>query len=345
MARPLVTVFIPLYNAENYIKETLASILNQTYQNLEILLVDDGSIDRSIQIVKSFDDERIRLIQNGENKGIPYTRNIGLAEAKGKYLAVMDSDDLAYLTRIEKQVEYMEQHPDIDVLGSFYETFGGKVNRVIEEEFYFPEEIKIALLFFSPIANPSSIIRLETVKQHHIRYNQRYFVSQDYDMWVQLSKVGKLYILPEILLKYRTGHLNITKKSKTKKAEQRRAIIHSIHEDVLTHYGFQLTPEELAAFNAFFTDNPVIVGWEVFEKIPDVLVKMVQQNRRKSMFTESLFETMIQKIFFRYLCNQKLSLLDKIRLYHRVRLHKNRSSFGKDVSYIILKHTYQALQS
>jgi len=345
MDRPLVTVFIPLYNAENYIKETLESILNQTYQHFEVLLVDDGSTDRSVQIVKSFHDERIRLIQNGENKGIPYTRNIGLTEAKGNYLAVMDSDDIAYPTRIERQVEYMEQHPDLDVLGSFYETFGGRVNRVIKEEFHSPEEIKIALLFFSPIANPSSFIRLETVKQHRIRYNPNYFVSQDYDFWVQLSKVGTLYILPEVLLKYRTGHLNITKKSKTKKAEHRRAIIHSIHEDALTHYRFQLTAEEMAAFNAFFTDNPIDVGWELLEKVPDVLRKIVQQNRRNRTFTESLFETMIQKIFFRYLCNQKVSLQDKFRLYHRVRLHKNGASFGKDVSYIILKHTYRALQS
>ena len=86
----MVTVFIPLYNTEKYIRESLESILNQTYSNLEILIVDDGSTDQSINIVSSFTDSRIRLIKNIENKGIPYTRNVGLNEANGEYMVIMD---------------------------------------------------------------------------------------------------------------------------------------------------------------------------------------------------------------------------------------------------------------
>src|SRR5690625_1414914 len=90
MDYPLVTVFMPVFNAERYISEALESIFNQTYGNLEILLVDDGSTDDSVNIINSYKDTRIRLIQNVRNRGIPYTRNIGLKEAKGKYIVIMD---------------------------------------------------------------------------------------------------------------------------------------------------------------------------------------------------------------------------------------------------------------
>src|SRR5690606_28917246 len=114
MREPLVTVFMPVYNSEQYIREALESILNQTYQNLDILLVDDGSTDRSVEIIKSYQDTRIRLIQNEKNMGIPYTRNVGLKEAKGKYIAIMDSDDIAVSNRIERQIQYLETNPHID---------------------------------------------------------------------------------------------------------------------------------------------------------------------------------------------------------------------------------------
>src|SRR5699024_5828808 len=113
-----------VYNAEKYIKESLESILDQTYLNLEILLVDDGSTDRTVELIESYNDPRINLNKNNKNRGIPYTRNIGLSQAKGKYLAVMDSDDISYETRIEKQVCFLEYHTNVDALGTYYEIIG-----------------------------------------------------------------------------------------------------------------------------------------------------------------------------------------------------------------------------
>ncbi|MFS8652378.1 MAG: glycosyltransferase family 2 protein, partial [Caldibacillus sp.] len=123
MSDPFVTVFMPVYNSGKYLVEAIESILRQTYRNLELLIVDDGSTDHSIEIIKTFADPRIRLIKNDQNRGIPFTRNVGLKEARGKYLAIMDSDDISHPERIERQVAYLENHPAIDVAGTFYVQF------------------------------------------------------------------------------------------------------------------------------------------------------------------------------------------------------------------------------
>ena len=107
MNKPLVTVFIPVYNCEKYIKESLESIINQTYENLDILIIDDGSTDNTVNLIKQYKDTRIRLLRNDKNRGIPYTRSRGLEECRGEYLALMDADDISLSERIKKQVNFL----------------------------------------------------------------------------------------------------------------------------------------------------------------------------------------------------------------------------------------------
>ena len=102
-----ITVFMPVYNSERYLKEAIDSILNQSYKNFELLIINDGSTDSSIDIIKSYNDSRIKLINNDCNKGLPYTRNLGLKLAKGDYIAIMDSDDISYIHRLKKQIEFL----------------------------------------------------------------------------------------------------------------------------------------------------------------------------------------------------------------------------------------------
>ncbi|CAG9606590.1 glycosyltransferase family 2 protein [Pseudoneobacillus rhizosphaerae] len=230
MENPLVSVFMPVFNCEKYIKESLESILNQTYSNLEILIIDDGSTDNTIEIISSYNDKRIRLLKNGENKGIPFTRNRGLEESKGKYMAIMDADDIAFLNRIERQVNYMEVNKDIDVVASYFNIFGGRIKKSYKPKLFSPEEISAKLIFSNPIGNSTAFIRLETIKINKLKYNANYFVAQDYDMWVQISKVGKISILPEILLEYRISSNNITKKSTKNSLLQRKRVIDSINK-------------------------------------------------------------------------------------------------------------------
>jgi glycosyltransferase involved in cell wall biosynthesis len=115
---PLVTIGIPVYNAGRYLADTLRSVLGQTYTDFELIITDDGSTDDSVDIVKSFDDPRIQLITDGQNKGISFRLNQQVRLARGKYFARMDADDLMFPTRIEKQVSLLERDPELDAIGS-----------------------------------------------------------------------------------------------------------------------------------------------------------------------------------------------------------------------------------
>lgn len=344
MEQPLVTVFIPLYNCEAFIRDALESVINQTYSNLEILIIDDGSTDSSAEMVKAYTDSRIRLIQNNSNKGIPFTRNVGLQEANGKYLAIMDADDSAYLTRIEKQVDYMENSPDIDAIGTYYEIVGGKFDKVMKPKHISSDEIKAGLLFLNRISNPTSFIRLDTMKKYALRYNPMYFVAQDYDMWVQLSKVGKLAILPEVLLTYRTGHTNITKKSKAGKTIQRKKINDSIHRSILNFYNFDLTEGEIEIFNEFFNDNYQSgINNGTLDELPELLIKMAVHNRHHKLFDEDLFLEIMRDTVLVVLNRRKINLRRKFRIYNEVCKVKSIRLITRDLGYMVPKHIYNFL--
>jgi len=129
---PKITVFIPAYNREKYIGDAIESILAQTFTNYEILLIDDGSTDGTVDIMRSYTDPRLRIIRNEKNLGIPKTRNKGIEHARGEYIAMLDSDDRAYPTRLEKQAAFMDRHPKrlngnpfylkISMLSSFFDV-------------------------------------------------------------------------------------------------------------------------------------------------------------------------------------------------------------------------------
>lgn len=338
MTNPLVTVFIPVYNCEDYIAESLESILSQTYQNLEVLLVDDGSTDRSVNIINTYNDSRIRLVQNPENMGIPYTRNVGLKEAKGEYMAIMDSDDISDPERIEKQINYLEKNKDVDAVGSFYLKFGHKSIKKVTTKYITPEAVKIMLLFFDPIANPSATVRLKTIKDKNIQYNPKFFVAQDYELWVQLSKFGKIGIIPEFLLNYRSGHENITKKSVRDKKKKRLQLISEIHEDALNHYNIDLNKEEKAVYDEFFSYNYGSI--QNTSIIITMIDKLKEWNHKSSIFDRQLFLDVLDYCSLIGLSNQQISIKEKLQLYNKLISRKS----IKSLSYLIVKHLYYRLK-
>ena len=144
-----ITVLIALYNSEKYIKETIESLLNQTFKNFEILIINDASTDNSVNVVNSINDDRIRLIHNETNKGICLTRQKGIKEAKGKYIAILDADDLAMPNRLEKQFLFLENNPEIVLCGTnanFIDENNNKIDHIHALNCD-PDLIKIMLLF------------------------------------------------------------------------------------------------------------------------------------------------------------------------------------------------------
>ncbi|MGV4438319.1 glycosyltransferase family 2 protein [Ornithobacterium rhinotracheale] len=207
MHTPLVSVIIPIYNAAPHLKEAIESITNQTYKNLEIILVDDCSTDNSFEIAASIKDERIKLYKNQENLKISKTLNFAISKTKGEYIARMDADDISDLTRIEKQISFLENHQDIDFCGTAIRFFGE-----IEQDLFYKENIKDIrdeILQGSPFAHAATIFR--TNIKPYLQYEDKYAGAEDIELFSRLLKKGiKGGNLNEILYLYRiTGNQTI----------------------------------------------------------------------------------------------------------------------------------------
>lgn len=246
---PEITVFMPVYNAEKYLKEAIDSILNQTFENFELLIINDGSTDDSARIVEEYNDSRIRLIHNEGNKGLPYTRNRGLELACGKYLAIMDADDVSVPDRLQIQYDTMEANPDLTVVASGKELLSdtGKITYGLKEKLFSylfhgkPEEICIDLIFHNILVNSSTMTRLDFVKKHNIIYNSKCVVMQDYEFWTQIcAKGGKIRIIRKPLVMYREHMDNITNHTRSKKADLRKEIQIGIQKKYLHALGFEI---------------------------------------------------------------------------------------------------------
>lgn len=230
---PKISVLLPVYNAEKYVKSAVDSILNQSFEDFELLILNDGSTDTSLSILESFNDKRIRIITNPMNLGLIATLNNGLKESKGQYIARMDADDIAFSSRFEKQVRFLDDHPDYVVVGSNTHVFGEveKDTDLWEED----EMIRVAIYFENPFAHPSTMFRNEIIQQHSIQYNPDHLHAEDWSFWYELLKHGKGKNLKESLLKYRLEGQNITVKNHSGLKERIEIVYRHLLKDLYPH--------------------------------------------------------------------------------------------------------------
>ena len=209
---PKISVILPVYNAEKTIAESIQSILNQTYDDFELILINDGSTDNSEQIILTFQDKRINYYINEGNKGLIYTLNRGIELAHGEYIARMDADDRSLPQRFEKQVKILNDFSNIVVCGTQIKGFGipgAESFKYISKER--SADIKRYLIINSAIVHPSAMIRRKTLIDNHIRY-KNYLHAEDYKLWTDLVEFGDFYNIPEILLEYRVSETQISQK-------------------------------------------------------------------------------------------------------------------------------------
>lgn len=202
MTNSLISVVMSVYNGEKYLVEAIESILNQTYENFEFIIINDGSKDNSVEIIKDYmkTDNRIVLIDR-ENKGLPYSLNEGINIAKGEYIARMDADDISLPTRFEKQIKYMEENK-LDVCGSYIKLFGDNTKEQIVKYPINHDDIKFRLLFMSSLAHPTAILKKQIFGK--VKYRDDYKVAQDYQLWCDVVNANfKIGNIPEVLLNYR----------------------------------------------------------------------------------------------------------------------------------------------
>lgn len=195
---PLVSVLVPVYNGENFLGKAIESLIDQTYKNIEIIIVNDGSTDRTGEIIRSYmkKDERIILLNNNENIGIPKSLNKALAIARGKYIARLGADDIAFPERIHTQVEFMESHPEIGVLSSNSYIIDDVGN--IQREIHYPEShehIHLTMLTSNTVVCDSSVIYRKKIDNEPVFYNENYFIGEDLELWSRLINKTRFYNL------------------------------------------------------------------------------------------------------------------------------------------------------
>lgn len=207
---PLVSVIIPVYNAENFIHEAVCSILNQTYIYLEVIIVNDGSTDNSLNILNELAkiDNRILIIDKS-NTGIVDSLNKALSSCSGDYIVRMDADDIAHLDRISQQVSFMEKNSNVDISGSYVKFFGDNIKDKIVKYPITHSMIKDKLLYAAPFCHPTLIIRHSTIKKYSIKYEDGYTHAEDYALYVNYSNLLTYANIPIVLLNYRIA-TNIT---------------------------------------------------------------------------------------------------------------------------------------
>lgn len=241
-ALPKVTVFIPVYNREKYVAAAIESVLTQSFTNFELLLIDDGSTDRSVEIIRSYTtDPRVRLVCNGDNLGIPKTRNKGIDLARGEYTAMLDSDDCTYPTRLEKQVAFLDRHRDFAVVGAWATRMDeeGRSLRRVKILPVSPGELQSRLLFRSCHYHSAIMARTSLLREY--RYREQYVVSEDFDLFVRLARNYKLGNLPNILVCRRVHAGRITREKAQLVKEKNLEIVSA----QLIELGVTFTPDDL----------------------------------------------------------------------------------------------------
>lgn len=210
MSTPAISVIMPVYNCEYFVREAIESILTQTFTNFEFIIINDGSSDNSEKIILSYKDERIKYYKNETNIQLIQTLNNGLNLANGKYIARMDADDISYPTRFEKQYSFLEKNSNFIICGSQIRYFGHEIKRKVEWIKNNDEDIKNQLFIGSCFAHPSVLIRKSIIDELNIRYNNQYKHAEDYKLWSDLAAYGNFYNFPEVLLKYRISSNQIS---------------------------------------------------------------------------------------------------------------------------------------
>ncbi len=201
MHKPRISVLLPAYNAERYLREAVESILAQTYADFELLLLNDGSTDGTEQVALSLHDPRIRYIANEHNIGLANTLNKGMAMAQGEFIARMDADDISLPTRFAVQVDYMDAHPEVMLCSCAIQQFGAADHLMVGRNNF--EQVKVDMLFSSAIGHASSMWRREAFAEHGLQFEQAEFPAEDYGLWTRAVFEGTLVNIPDVLYRYR----------------------------------------------------------------------------------------------------------------------------------------------
>lgn len=319
---PMATVMVAVYNAAQYLRETIESVLAQDFKDFELLLLDDGSVDNSVDIINSFTDPRIVLVQHKNNLGVVDNGNCGFGLAKGKYIFLLGHDDLCRSNRLSKQIAFMEENPAIGICGSWMRTFPHE-----ESEFQYPTQpdvIHCEMLFFNPIGAPSVVIRKQEMFEKQIFYRNYYACAEDYDLWAQALAQGVVLAnLPEVLVDYRIHENQMSSKS----SERQMAVTMQVQYDLLRFLGLNPSKQEMEIHSLLGKGN-FIMQPSVIEASAQWLVKLSQANIKSGKLPNTVFSELLRRRW-EIICKKSVALFGQrgaAEIYNNVMREMNKQN-------------------
>lgn len=334
-----VTVLLPVYNGEEYLRETMVSILSQTYKEFEFLIVDDGSTDGTFDIIKSFNDPRIRVLKNPERLKLSGALNRGINEAKGKYIARMDGDDIAFPNRLEKQFLFLEEHPEIGVCGTGIRIFGINVQ---ERNDIYPADhkaIKSYSLFDCPFCHPTVMMRKQMFEQYQLYYDGSFYPTEDFELWTRAVNRFPTANLSEVLLRYRVHDKSMTGADWDEMDKQAARAI----EPLLKDMGAVCSMEEVQFHrNIGRGRSCALENLQQVDRAERWLKYLFELNKDKRVYDEKALLSMLSTVWFRLNVNSSglgFPLLKKYMLSKFGRISQEPMRFATLVGSVIKRKT------
>lgn len=297
----LVSVVMPVYNGERYLRQAIESILSQTFRDFEFIIINDASTDKSEEIIRSFAESRIVYIKNDKNLGQAESLNRGIRNAKGVYVARMDQDDISLPERISAQSAYMEANRDAAILGTGYQEVDENSNITRRPLFPNSPDVKTRLFFarltgWASIVHPTVMIRKDIFDKVGY-YDPKYRICQDYDLWLRVVRKYKIENIPKVLLNYRVHDSSTSKKENIDTVKEMEAIVASGVDFYMS---------------------------EKSDKEKDIVKRMLvlkkQANAENTGMVSDLFDYFYKKVFGKELSAYYMKLKEELKLIYLSRL-------------------------
>lgn len=291
---PKLSVVMPVYNRENYVSEAIESVLSQTFSDFEFIIIDDKSTDNSVEVIRLFNDERIRLIVNDKNLGRAGSDNKALELIKGNYVAKMDDDDICDCRRFERQIAFLEANPEINVVGTSIQNFGAsKYLNVYPTD---PELSKCLTLFGIPMGNATAVFRAALFKENGLSYDSSLRQTEDYDFFARYINALRIASIPEAFYRYRI----YPDRSRKSLLEERHQVSDGVRAKLLQQWGIPFTDRELEVHNSIAVSDMKRYNISL-QECGNWLEKIISFNSTNAWFDPQALKKVIADRWF-YIC-------------------------------------------
>ena len=281
--KPLISVIMSVYNEEKYIKDAVESILNQTRSEFELIIIDDCSTDRTVEIIRTFGDDRIHLIQNESNQGLTKNLNYALSISRGQFIARMDGDDISMPDRFARQIDYLETHPELVLVSCQTMTFGEQ--NLVQRRKEDASMLRCMMLIHPVLAHPGFMVRSWVFLREGYRYDESFRQAQDYDLVARITEKFQVGICPYILLKYRTHTGQVSDKAMGKQF----ANADRVRSYLLSKLGIHWTPDQIGQYHKLILETHT-EDIQDFVNVEHLLSEIIEKNRINGIYPQKTLE-------------------------------------------------------